>query len=153
MYGVIVTAHSNYASGVYSGIKLVAGDMENVKVVDYLENQSYEDLDANLKKAFDELKDYKKKIFITDLVGGTPFSRSAFNFGLNEDVRVLSGLNFALIYTAMTMDDGENMDEDIKQIIKQGKAGITAYIPTNKKQEDKKTYFITSFALITPSVY
>lgn len=136
MYGVIVTAHSNYATGVYSGIKLVAGDMENVKVVDYLENQSYEDLDTNLKIAFDELKDYKKKIFITDLVGGTPFSRSVLNFGSNDDVRVLSGLNFALIYTAMTMEDSENMDEDIKQIIEQGKAGITAYMPVSKKQDD-----------------
>lgn len=136
MYGVIVTAHSNYATGVYSGIKLVAGDMENVKVVDYLENQSYEDLDANLKIAFDELKDYKKKIFITDLVGGTPFSRSVLNFGSNDDVRVLSGLNFALIYTAMTMEDSENMDEDIKQIIEQGKAGITAYMPVSKKQDN-----------------
>lgn len=136
MYGVIVTAHSNYATGVYSGIKLVAGDMENVKVVDYLENQSYEDLDTNLKIAFDELKDYKKKIFITDLVGGTPFSRSVLNFGSNDDVRVLSGLNFALIYTAMTMEDSENMDEDIKQIIEQGKAGITVYMPVNKKQDD-----------------
>lgn len=135
MYGVIVTAHSKYASGVYSGIKLVAGEMENVRVVDYLENQSYEDLDANLKQAFDELKDYKKKIFITDLVGGTPFSRSVLNFGSNEDVRVLSGLNFALIYTAMTTEEGEDIDVDVKDIIEQGKAGITAYIPVNKKQE------------------
>lgn len=35
MNGVILTAHGNFPSGLYSGLKLIAGEMDNVKVVDF----------------------------------------------------------------------------------------------------------------------
>ncbi|MBS6062716.1 PTS sugar transporter subunit IIA [Criibacterium bergeronii] len=138
MYGVILTAHSEYSKGVYSGLKLVIGEMDNIRVVDYLESQSYEDLDKNLKATYDELsKKYEKIIFITDLLGGTPFSRSVLNFGANKFVRVLTGMNFPLVYSALIKEDTEDMDADVKSIIDDGQNGITFYQkPAENKQEE-----------------
>lgn len=136
MYGIIVTAHNNFPSGLYSGLKLVCGDMENVKVVDYLESQSYEDLDNNLKIAFYEMSKYEKVIFMTDLLGGTPFSRSVLNFGDNKNVRVLTGLNFPMLYAASVMQESDDMDKDIQEIISLAREGITVYqMPVKKEQE------------------
>lgn len=112
--------------------------MDNIRVVDYLESQSYEDLDKNLKATYDELsKKYEKIIFITDLLGGTPFSRSVLNFGANKFVRVLTGMNFPLVYSALIKEDTEDMDADVKSIIDDGQNGITFYQkPAENKQEE-----------------
>lgn len=127
MYGVIIAAHGTYSTGIYSGLKLVCGEIENLKVVDYLENQTYEQLDANLKKAYEECNAYEGVIFIADLLGGIPFSRRALNFGHIENVRVLAGLNFSMLYSAVVIEPSGDMDEDIENILNMGRAGITVY--------------------------
>ncbi len=134
MYAVIISAHNKYASGVYSGLKLICGDMENVAVVDYLENQSPEDLDQNLKSAYQRLEKYDRKIFITDLLGGTPFLRSVLNFGKQSNVRILTGLNFPLLYTAAITDTGD-FDADIKTVLDAGREGITVYTKIEEKED------------------
>ncbi|MBS9775913.1 MAG: hypothetical protein KGV57_02355 [Fusobacterium sp.] len=128
MYGIIAAAHGNCASGVYSGLKLVCGEMKNIKVVDFVEGNSAEDLEIKLKKAFDELRadDYEKILFITDLLGGTPFTRSVMNFGEDLNVRVLSGLSLPLLYTASIADD-EDIEEGVKNILDEAREGTTCY--------------------------
>lgn len=136
MYGVILTAHSEYPAGVYSALKLVCGDMENLKVVNYLEGQNYEQLEENLEKAYNELSSYEKIIFLTDLLGGTPFSRSVLKYGNNDNVRVLSGLNFPLLYAASTIECSDDMDKDIEDIIEAGRTGITVYKKEIKVEDE-----------------
>lgn len=135
MYGVIITAHNQYASGVYSGLKLVCGGMENIAVVDFLEDHSTEVLDANLKKAYESLSKYEKIIFITDLQGGTPFNRSVMNYADKDNVRVLAGLNFPLLYTAVITPDSDDMDADMETIMAAGKDGIVKYAAEVKRQD------------------
>lgn len=138
MYGVILTAHSEYPTGVYSALKLVCGDMENVKVVNYLEGQNYEQLEENIEKAYNELSGYEKIIFLTDLLGGTPFSRSVLKYGNNNNVRVLSGLNFSLLYSASTIECSDDMDKDIEEIIEAGRTGITVYEKSVSEQQESE---------------
>lgn len=127
MYGVIASAHGVCASGVNSGLELVCGAMENIVVVDFIEGDSAEDLDQALQKAYESLSDYKKKIFITDLMGGTPFNRAVLNFSNNPNVRVLSGLNFPLLYHASIIEASDNMDADMEEIIKEAREGMEMY--------------------------
>ncbi|MDO4787697.1 MAG: PTS fructose transporter subunit IIA [Johnsonella sp.] len=134
MYGVIITAHNQYASGVYSGLKLVCGGMENIAVVDFPESCGTEELDEKLREAYESLSAYSKIIFITDLLGGTPFNRSVMNYGEKENVRVLAGLNFPLLYTAVVTPDSEDMDRDIAGMIEAGREGIAMYRAQEKKE-------------------
>ena len=101
MYGVILTAHGNFADGIYSGVKLVAGEQENVRICDFEEGEGFEEIDAKINKAIEELSDYDGILILTDLAGGTPFNRSVM---LTQDVEnslVFSGLNFQMLYTAI----------------------------------------------------
>lgn len=127
MYGIIASAHGRCASGVYSGLELVCGAMDQIKIVDFLQEYSAEDLDQKLSAAFDELKDFEKKIILTDLAGGTPFNRAVLLFAKDKNVRVLSGLNFPLLYNAATLEAGADFDADIEEILQEGKDGITCY--------------------------
>ena len=45
MIGIIVTGHNHVASGLVSGMNLIAGEQEKCEVVDYLEEYTPEDFD------------------------------------------------------------------------------------------------------------
>ncbi len=127
MYGIIASAHGECASGVNSGLKLVCGEMENIRIVDFLEGCSTEELDAGLNAAFSALKEYEKKIIITDLAGGTPFNRAVMLYAQDSNVRVLSGLNFPLLYLSAIFEESDDFDADIEEIIQGARDGIDCY--------------------------
>lgn len=135
MYGVIVATHGNYASGLKSTLKLVCGEMENLRTVDYIAEMSVQDLEAKYDEAMGELKAYEKIIFLTDIFGGTPFNRAAMKYAENKNIKILAGVNFTLVYSALTVDSGD-FDEDIAEIIEAAREEIAEFKPEKPVQND-----------------
>lgn len=135
MYGVIVATHGNYASGLKSTIKLVCGEMENLRTVDYVAEMSVTDLEKKYEEAMEELKAYDKIIFLTDIFGGTPFNRAAMKYVGNDNVKILAGVNFTLVYSALTADS-DDIDEDIAEMIEAAKDEIAEFKPEKPNNDD-----------------
>ena len=124
---VIVSSHGKFAEGILSTVKMIAGEFPNVKSVNFLDGDTYETIDEQLQKAFDSFNNqYDHIIFITDIMGGTPFNRSVINFAEYENVRILSGLNFASLFTAITSEN-DDLDALADKIINVGKDSISKY--------------------------
>lgn len=135
MYGVIVATHGNYASGLKSTLKLVCGEMENLRTVDYVAEMSVTDLEVKYDEALKELQAYEKIIFLTDIFGGTPFNRAAMKYAGNENIKILAGVNFTLLYSALTADS-EDFEEDIAEMIEAAKEEIAEFKPEKPVQDD-----------------
>lgn len=124
---VIAVSHASLASGVYSAIKMIAGEFDNIRIEEFKDNDSLEAFDKKLQTAYDELKEKYNNIFVlADLAGGTPFNRAVMTLGEKENVRVIGGLNFASLYTAIN-SDGDDIDETLADIIKTAKDSIIAF--------------------------
>lgn len=66
MVGIIVSGHGNFASGLLSTLKLIAGEQENVVGIDFIDGQGSDELKNNIKEAINNFED---EVFIlTDLV-------------------------------------------------------------------------------------
>ena len=57
MIGILVTGHGNFATGISSSVKLIAGMPEKYEMVDFLESYSVDDLTRELNAAMDRLSD------------------------------------------------------------------------------------------------
>ena len=125
MKGIILTSHGNFASGLYSTVKMIAGEFENVKIVEFHEGDNLEDLDQRLVEAYDSL-DYDQVVVLTDLAGGTPFNRSVMNLADKGNVGFLAGVNFAMLYQALSSET-ENLDEFIEEVLETSKESITCF--------------------------
>ena len=124
---VIAVSHASLASGVYSAIKMIAGEFDNIRIEEFKDNDSLEAFNKKLQTAYDELKEKYNNIFVlADLAGGTPFNRAVMTLGEKENVRVIGGLNFASLYTAIN-SDGDDIDETLADIIKTAKDSIIAF--------------------------
>lgn len=123
---VIAVSHASLASGIYSAIKMIAGDFDNVRIQEFKENDDLNLFDKKLKENYESLKEYDNVIVLADLAGGTPFNRAVMTLGGFDNVRVLAGINFALLFQAIN-SEGNNIDECVDDILNTGRESIVSY--------------------------
>lgn len=138
MYGVIVTAHGNYPTGIYSALKLVGGEFSNVICCDFLETYTPEDIAGEIKSALEKLRDYEGVFILTDIMGGTPFNQSVMLTANRNDVRVLGGVNFAMLYTAATITG--DIEQALETVIQESTNLIGYYNSQNQNMNENEEF-------------
>ncbi|MEF9967855.1 MAG: PTS galactosamine/N-acetylgalactosamine transporter subunit IIA [Longicatena sp.] len=128
MIGLIVTGHGNFASGLTSSLNLIAGETENYVAVDFLADYSVDDLERELTKAFETLKDCEGVLVLSDLGGGSPF-KTAVTIGYPMgNVEVLAGTNLPmLIEVNMARKFVEELDALTNMAMSTGKDQVVRY--------------------------
>ncbi len=130
MVGIIVTGHGNFATGLTSSVKLIAGMPDFYQTVDFVAEHSSNDLEANLTEAIEKLKDCEDGILIfTDLVGGSPFKISVeLSMKREEKIIVISGTNLGmLIETSMSRNFMEDIGALAQMAVNTGKEQVIRY--------------------------
>ena len=128
MIGIIITGHGNFATGITTSVNLIAGKQSNYETVDFLMHYSIDDLENELTKAMDNLKDCDGIIVMSDLGGGSPFKSSA-TIGRNyKQVRVIGGANLPMVLETLLARSLENDIDELAEIaVKAGKAQVMSY--------------------------
>lgn len=121
--GVILTGHGQISSGIYSSVKMIAGEFENIRICEFKEGENYEKLDEQLEKAYEDLKAYDNIVVLADIGGGTPFNRAVLSLSKYDNVEFVSGVNFEMLYYALTSEISD-FDLYIKDIMDHAKASV-----------------------------
>ena len=134
MVGIIVTGHGNFATGVLSAAKLIAGTPEKLIGIDFTENDTVETLEEKIKKGIEEL-DTEEILVLADLAGGSPFKVSA-TIGVSSDknIKVLSGTNLGMIIETALLRDGKNLKEVVAFAKESGVSSIQEFEMKVKKE-------------------
>ena len=137
MLGLIVTGHGNFASGLQSSLRLIAGDKENMCFVDFEEKDSVEDLTAKLSAAIDSLSNADGILFLCDLTGGSPFKTSV-ELSIKDDkpMEVIGGANLPMIIElSMAKDFIDSLETLTNMGLSTGKDSIVKFTFTAHKEE------------------
>lgn len=87
---IIVTGHGNFASGLESTVKLLAGTIPNTVFIDFTAEMS----ETDLATKFQQQLDADKTLFFCDLVGGTPYKEAVkLSFAHADQAAVVAGCN------------------------------------------------------------
>ncbi|MDR0298635.1 MAG: 6-phosphogluconolactonase [Streptococcaceae bacterium] len=137
MVDIIVTGHGRFSEGLLSALQLIVGEQRNVQNVNFLETDSVENLSFHLEKALE--KTGKEVIFLTDLLGGSPFKESVMlkKQYPDKNIEVISGTNFPLLLSAV-MQSSEDALELAQTIVTEGQAAMVRYRPASKRQRGFK---------------
>ena len=96
MIGLIVTGHGNFATGITSSFRLIAGESPDYEAVDFLPEDSIEMLTEKLKNAAARLAGCDSILILTDLAGGSPYNvASKLRMERMDTMEVIAGLNLA----------------------------------------------------------
>lgn len=132
MINIILTGHNNFATGLLSSIKLIAGDVKNLTAIDFLEGDTPKDIK---KKYADVIENNEGDfIFLTDLVGGTPFKEAcSISLSYDKKIYVVAGTNLGMVLeVAFNEKDNDILDFAIKS----GKNNIQCFNPSNIGEND-----------------
>ena len=128
MVGIIITGHANFALGMMSAVKLVFGSPENLKIVNFGEEDSSEVLENNIKTAIHELKECDGLLCFTDIAGGTPF-QVASRLSMEEaEMRVISGTNLPMLLGVLSERGDMDLHELAEYALEVGREEVKEFI-------------------------
>lgn len=112
MIGIIVTGHGQFATGLVSALKLLAGEPEALLAVDFEAGDDIGRLEEKLKAAIGSLGSGNDEaegresgssdgiLVMTDLRGGSPFNVASRLSMERPEVEVLTGTNLGMLVEA-----------------------------------------------------
>lgn len=128
MIGFILSGHGEFASGLYSSLKLIAGEQEDFIVINFVNGCTSEQLSQKLIEGINKLAHCDHIVVFTDIAGGTPFNEAAKLSVQHNNVSVLSGTNLPTVLEGIF-----NRKLDVKEFLdKVVKAGKNSFKSFNK---------------------
>lgn len=116
---VIVTGHGHYASGMRDAIEMIVGNPRHMTFIDFSSDDSEDDLRERFIQEVNTAGG-KDIVFLTNLLGGTPFSVAAVLTQTNSHISIVAGGNLASLLETLFKDypSGRAYAEDIVHITK-----------------------------------
>ncbi|QWL67044.1 PTS galactosamine/N-acetylgalactosamine transporter subunit IIA [Aeromonas jandaei] len=126
MLGIIICGHGGFASGLERAMRQILGEQEAVIAIDFPESSTTALLQAQCEAALAEVDKGDGVVFLTDLLGGTPF-RVASTLSLHQPEReVITGTNLQLLLEMALERDGLSAREFRRQALDCGHRGLTS---------------------------
>lgn len=140
---ILLVSHKGIASGMKSAMKMIIGEeSQELRILELTEEEGIDIFSKNLEECITNwLSDENKHgIIFADLNGGAPYNQIEGilqKHNLKSRVKVIAGMNLAIIIDALFKDiDVNNLDE-ISDIIKAGKEAISC-IDLDSNTSDNK---------------
>lgn len=129
MIGLIISGHGNFASGLHSSIKLIAGEPVNVQYVDFNESDSTETLKEKYYTSLKAIDNCDSILALTDLAGGSPFKTLVeVKTEIEKPMEVIGGTNLPMaLEISMTKDIMEDLHSLAESALEIGKSGIVKF--------------------------
>lgn len=139
MIGLVVTGHESFATGVSSALALLAGELQDVSVVDFPGTQPAEELGVNLTTAVDAFEEADGVLVCADVLGGSPFKAAAILAAERPGVRVVSGTNLPLLIEAyMAHGTAVDIDAFARQVVETARMSTSLYEPAPYVEETEE---------------
>lgn len=137
MIGVILTGHGSFANGLTSNMELIVGPQENYTAIDFKDAGSVDLLDRKLSQAVEDLAACSGILIFTDLLNGTPFNLSVRLTMSDPRIRLVHGVNAAMLIDACTSRaDEEDVDRLAQAAIELGRDQIGIFRLTEIEEDE-----------------
>ncbi|AVJ18045.1 PTS galactosamine/N-acetylgalactosamine transporter subunit IIA [Serratia rhizosphaerae] len=126
MIGIILCGHGGFASGLARAMTQILGEQPQFMAIDFTESSSTSLLTAQLEQAVAALDAHEDLVFLTDLLGGTPF-RVASTLAMQQPGReVITGTNLQLLLEMVLEREGLSSEAFRRQALACGRRGLTS---------------------------
>ena len=123
---LIVMSHGKLAYEIMESAKMILGDISGYEIVSMMDEDGFEITSKKLQKSIDKLGT-NDILILVDLYGGTPFNIANISSSKRNNIRLISGMNLAMILEYFSSNI-EKLDVLVNEIIRAGKDNIS--IPT-----------------------
>ena len=141
MIGLVVTGHGHFADGLHTSARMIAGESEYVRYVNFEEGMSIEQLAEKLNEAYNGFAHCDGIVVLSDLPGGSPFKTAVECAVANptKKIEVLAGTNLPMIVTAVTMiEDEDDATSLAEELLETGKDFMVRFALAVREEEEEE---------------
>ena len=138
MIELIIIGHGNFASGILSNVSLITGVPEHCNAIDFSFDISPDMISEKIAEIIESNPDNSGFLIFTDLLNGTPFNVSARWAVSNPKVKLVYGVNPAmLLETIMKRNAVDDVNVLAENAVETGKKQIVLFaFRENTDEED-----------------
>ncbi|SLM61432.1 MULTISPECIES: PTS galactosamine/N-acetylgalactosamine transporter subunit IIA [Dickeya] len=138
MLGIIISGHGAFASGMAKAVEQVLGEQPNVAVIDFPESSTTSTLTLQFEAALAALEQGDGVVFLTDLLGGTPFRVASLLAMAAPKREVITGINLQLLLEMLLERDALSASEFRVQALACGHRGLTSLADEIRKESQSQ---------------
>lgn len=120
---LIVMSHGKFCHEIMESAKMILGDIKGYETVSMLDEEGFEITSKKLQESIDKSSG-NNILILVDLYGGTPFNIANILLQKKNNIRLIAGMNLAMIIEYFSSDI-EDMDILVNEIIRAGKDNIS----------------------------
>ncbi|KJG13476.1 PTS galactosamine/N-acetylgalactosamine transporter subunit IIA [Photobacterium iliopiscarium] len=138
MISIIITGHGAFASGMEQALQQIIGHQPQLTCIDFPEAMSTAQLEQKIELALNQLPLDDGVVFMTDLLGGTPFRCASLLSQHNEKIKVLTGTNLQMAAEMLLERDEYTLTDFCQQALTSAHRGITSLDKQLQQQKKPK---------------
>jgi len=128
MINIILSGHGGFATGLEKAMKQIIGEQSHVIAIDFTEYSSPTQLDAEFKQALARIDERDGLVFLTDLLGGTPFRLASILALEKANREVITGVNLPLLLEIVLASEGLSSQKLRQKALEKGHQGLTSLV-------------------------
>lgn len=138
MLGIILTGHGGFASGMAMAMKQILGEQSQFIAIDFPETSTTALLTSQLEQAVSQLDAEDDIVFLTDLLGGTPFRVASTLAMQKPGSEVITGTNLQLLLEMVLEREDLNGEAFRLQALECGHRGLTSLVDELARCREEK---------------
>lgn len=140
MFYTLLVSHGEFAPGLHTAIKMIAGDNPNVMSTGLKDGMGADELAVNVAKLVEKITTEDKLVVLADLMGGSPLTTTMnviAEKGLLNNTRAFAGMSLPMALTVVLSGEALDMETLGDTIMEEAKAGVQEFVVAVENDEDE----------------
>lgn len=131
MLYTLLVSHGEFAPGLHTAVKMIAGDNPHVMSTSLKDGMGADELAVNVAKLLEVITPEDKLVVLADLMGGSPLTTTmnvVAEKGLLANTRAFAGMSLPMALTVVLSGDGLDMDTLGDTLMAEARAGVQEFV-------------------------
>lgn len=140
MFYVLMVSHGEFAPGLHTAVKMIAGDRDTVLSTSLKDGMGADEYVANVEKLVANITPEDKLVVLADIMGGSPLT-TAMNVlaekGLLANTKAFTGMNLPMALTVILAGEGLEGSDLSEAVLGETRTAVQEFvIPTDDEDEE-----------------
>ena len=140
MFYVLMVSHGEFAPGLHTAVKMIAGDRDTVLSTSLKDGMGADEYAANVEKLVANITPEDKLVVLADIMGGSPLT-TAMNVlaekGLLANTKAFTGMNLPVALTVILAGEGLEGSDLSEAVLGETRTAVQEFvIPTDDEDEE-----------------
>ena len=140
MFYVLMVSHGEFAPGLHTAVKMIAGDRDTVLSTSLKDGMGADEYAANVEKLVANITPEDKLVVLADIMGGSPLT-TAMNVlaekGLLANTKAFTGMNLPMALTVILAGEGLEGSDLSEAVLGETRTAVQEFvIPTDDEDEE-----------------